>query len=407
MSTLLTNVGRLFTAGQPVLEHADVVIEEGSIAAVGKTGSLPVPPGAEPYDCLGGLLTAGLIDAHTHPIYPRPRLAEIAQRASGAPYQQIAAAGGGIAATVAETRGAPWDELERGLRTRLERWLEAGTTTVEAKTGYWLEREGELAAVRLLRRLADDPRLPSLVVTFLGAHDLPLEFAGERSDFVREVAGWAPDARREGARFADVFCDAGAFTVAESEHILGQARTAGLALRIHADELALTGGTLLAAQLGAVSADHLLCIGATEIAALAASSTVATLCPVTAVALGRKPPARALLDAGVPLALGSDHNPGTSGTTSMSLVVWLAITELGLSVEEGLAAATLGGSRSLGVPDRGQIAPGFLADLVLWEAEHEGAFAWNPGLHPLQVWRTGRATSTIPEGLSRGDPRLR
>lgn len=162
-----------------------------------------------------------------------------------------------------------------------------------------------------------------------------------------------------------------------------------MALRIHADELALTGGTELAIELGAVSADHLLRIGAAQIAALAGSLTVATLCPVTALAMGRTPPARELLAAGVPLALGSDHNPGTSGATSMSLIVWLAVTELGLSVEQALTAATQGGSLSLAMADRGRVAPGLAADLVLWDTDHEGGFAWSPELRPLQVWRAG------------------
>jgi imidazolonepropionase len=390
LNTLLSQVGRLFTAGRPVALGVDVLLGDDAILAVGGHGSLNVPAETGSYDCHGALLTAGLVDAHTHPIYPHPRLAEIAERAAGTSYAEIAARGGGIVATVRQTRAASWDELELGLRQRLRQWLLAGTTTVEVKTGYWLEREGELRAVRLARRLADDLWLPHLAVTFLGAHGLPEEFAGRRQEFIEEVASWCPDAHHEGARFADVFCDDGAFTVAEAELLLGRARTAGLALRIHADELALTGGALMAARVGVVSADHLLCIGATEIAALAGSSAVATLCPVTALTMGRTPPARELLAAGVPVALGSDHNPGTSGATTMSLIVWLAITELGLSVEQALSAATLGGALSLSLSDRGQILPGMAADLTLWDTDHEGAFAWNPDLRPLQVWRSGQ-----------------
>jgi imidazolonepropionase len=382
-------VGRLFTAGQPIAERIDVLIGAGSILAVGVSGSLDPPDECELYDCQGALLTAGLIDAHSHPVYARPRLAEISERSAGTSYQVIAARGGGIKATVQDTRDLPWEELELGLRDRLRRWLQSGTTTVEAKTGYWLERDGELQAVRLLRKLSTDAQLPALAVTFLGAHGLPQEFDGRRQDYVEEVGRWSPDAHREGARFADVFCDEGAFTVAESRQLLSSAREAGMALRIHADELALTGGTELAIELGAVSADHLLRIGAAQIAALAGSLTVATLCPVTALAMGRTPPARELLAAGVPLALGSDHNPGTSGATSMSLIVWLAVTELGLSVEQALTAATQGGSLSLAMADRGRVAPGLAADLVLWDTDHEGGFAWSPELRPLQVWRAG------------------
>jgi imidazolonepropionase len=228
-------------------------------------------------------------------------------------------------------------------------------------------------------------------VTFLGAHSVPAEFEFRRGEYVEAVASWNGEAKREGAKFGDVFCDQGEFTVSESARVLERARAAGLLLRVHADELALTGATQLAVDMGAVSADHLLRIGIAEIAALAGSSTVATLCPVTALSIGAKPPARELLAAGVPLALGSDHNPGTSGTTSMSLVIWLAVTELGLSVEQALTAATLGGSLSLALPDRGRVEPGMRADLVLWDTDHEGGFAWRPDLAPLEVWRAGQA----------------
>ena len=398
MNTLLTHVGRLFTSGQPVAQDVDVLLGAGSILAVGRSGRLAPPADVDTVDCQGALLTAGLVDAHTHPLYAHPRLAEIEERSAGVGYAQIAARGGGILATVRDTRQESWDALESGLRDRLHRWLHWGTTTVEAKTGYWLEQPGELQAVRLLRELSRVPHLPDLVVTFLGAHALPGEFVGRRREFIAEVAGWSRAAQHEGARFADVFCDEGAFTVGEARQLLLSAREAGLELRVHADELALTGGTRLAVELGAMSADHLLRIGAAEVAVLAQSGTVATLCPITALALGRTPPARELLAAGVPVALGSDHNPGTSGATSMSLVVWLATTELGLSVEQALTAATVGGARSLGLPDRGQVVAGKRADLVLWDTDHEGGFAWNPELRPLKVWRAG---TVLPQYDSR------
>ncbi|MCL4532097.1 MAG: amidohydrolase family protein, partial [Actinobacteria bacterium] len=200
---------------------------------------------------------------------------------------------------------------------------------------------------------------------------------------------WCPQAATAGADFADVFCDQGAFTVSESEAILLAARAAGLKLRLHADELGLTGGAQLAARLEAVSADHLLQIGAAEIEALAAAGTVATLCPVTAMSMGQLPPARQLLDRGVRIALGTDHNPGTSGATRMSLIVYLAITELHLSVAEAVEAATHGGAASLALVDRGSVRPGQLADLTLWKTDHEGAFAWDPGLEARAVWKAG------------------
>jgi imidazolonepropionase len=391
MSRLLVGIGRLFTAGRPVAENVDVLIDGESIREIGPTGSLAAPADAEVYECRGALLTPGLVDAHTHPVYARARLSEIAERSAGASYSEINRLGGGINATVRDTRAAPWDELEHHLRQRLERWLGSGTTTVEAKSGYWLEREGEMEGLRLLQRLSRDRSLPQLAVTFLGAHAIPPEFEGRRGDYVGAVGTWNAEAKRQGAKFCDVFCDEGAFTVAESAQVLRSALAAGLQLRVHADELELTGATQMAAGLGAVSADHLLRIGGGEIEALAGSSTVATLCPVTALSMGRTPPARELVGAGVPVALGSDHNPGTSGTTSMSLVVWLAVTELGLSVEQALKAGTWGGALSLALPDRGRVEPGMRADLVLWDTDHEGSFAWQPDLEPLQVWRAGQA----------------
>jgi len=392
MNHLLVGVGRLFSPGQPILENVDLLLEGELIRAIGPTGSLEVPADADFYNCRGALLTPGLIDSHTHPLYARARLPEIARRSTGVSYAEIARQGGGINATVRETRLAPWDQIEGELRQRLERWLGSGTTTVEAKTGYWLDRDGEIAAVRLLHRLSAQRTLPQLAVTFLGAHSIPVEFEGRRGEYVEAVASWNVEAKREGAKFCDVFCDQGAFTVAESALVLQRARAAGLSLRVHADELALTGATQMAVDLGAVSADHLLRIGTAEITALGRSSTVATLCPITALSMGANPPALELLGAGVPLALGSDHNPGTSGTTAMSLVVWLAVTELGLSVEQALTAATLGGSLSLDLPDRGRVEPGMRADLVLWDTDHEGGFAWQPDLTPLEVWRAGQVS---------------
>ncbi|MGO9196709.1 MAG: imidazolonepropionase [Acidimicrobiales bacterium] len=392
-TTLVRGIGRLFTSAGDVLEDAALTMEDGKIAWIGaEAGMDPKLAPDEEVDVGGALLTPGLVDAHTHPVYAGNRFAEIALRSAGASYSEIAATGGGIASTVAATRAASVDVLAQGLARRLEAWLGGGTTTVEAKTGYVLDESGEIKLVRLLSRPAGESGEggPAVEVTFLGGHAVGPEWAGDADGYSHAVASWCAAARAAGARHADVFCDEGYFTIAEARLMLESAKAAGLIPRIHADELACTGGAELAAELGCASADHLLRIDEAGIAALATSGVVATLAPVTALAMGRTPPARRLLEAGVTIALGSDHNPGTCGTTSMSFVVALAIAELGLSVAEALTAATAGGARSLRLADRGQVAKGLRADLVAWEADHEGAFAWSYGLAPSAVWLEGR-----------------
>ncbi len=272
---------------------------------------------------------------------------------------------------------------------RLRRWLEGGATTVEAKTGYHLEREGELEDTRILKRLSERADLPRIEVTFLAAHALPPERGAKLGKYAKQVAAWCQDARIAGARFCDVFCDQGYFSVGQSRLILNAAIAASLIPRIHADELARTGGSRLAAEVHAASADHLLRADRHDALALSRAGVVATLAPGTALSIGRLPPIKELTAAGAIIALGTDHNPGTCGITSMSLVVALAVGVFKLSVEAALIAATVGGAHSLSRSDRGVVARGMLADLVLWDAEHEGAFAWAYGLKPRQIWRGG------------------
>jgi imidazolonepropionase len=389
----LTNIGRLFT-GTPVgvIERAAVIVDEERIAWCGREGDEPLELlgyVSEDEDCGGGLVTAGLIDAHTHPVYAGDRMAEVAMRTAGAAYADIANAGGGIVATVKATRAASPESLEQGTALRLKRWLEGGATTVEAKTGYHLEHDGELESARILNRLGQRSDLPRIEVTFLAAHALPPDRGAKLGKYAKVAAGWCQEAYLAGARFCDVFCDRGYFSVGQSRHILKAAIEAKLIPRIHADELARTGGARLAAELHAVSADHLLCANRSDAVALARAGVVATLAPGTALSIGRLPPVKELTAAGAAIALGTDHNPGTSGITSMSLVVALAVGVFKMSAEQALLAATVGGARSISRSDRGAVAPSMLADLVLWDAEHEGAFAWAYGLKPRRVWRGG------------------
>lgn len=398
---LLTNIGRLWT-GSEVWSNAAILIQHDRIAWVGLAAELPSSlPGVihdivdvDQVENLGGaLVTPGLIDSHTHPVYAGNRWAELAMRSGGSSVAEIAAAGGGVSSTVTITRGTdPWT-LCSGVRERLRAWLASGTTTVEAKTGYHLTRDGELADVRLLRSLELEPGMPRVHVTFLPANVVPPEYFGRRNDYVDAVSTWCADAAAAGADSVDTFCDEGRFSAREAAWILNAGRSAGLQPRLHASGDGRTGAAMLAAELGCASADVLLGATLDDVKALASAGVAAVLCPATASDSRRQPPVRALLDSGVPVALGSDHSPGRNGITSMSLILSLAIANYGMSVTEALRAATVGGAQALRAPDRGSVARGRLADIVAWDADHEGAFAWSYGMTPARVWRGGEPVS--------------
>jgi len=394
---LLTNIGRLWT-GSEICSNAAILLHDERIAWVGPAAELPASiPGVihnivdvDEVENLGGaLVTPGLIDSHTHPVYAGNRWAELTMRSGGSSAAEIVAAGGGVASTVTITRGTdPWT-LCSGVRERLRAWVLNGTTTVEAKTGYHLTRDGELADVRLLRSLEKEPGMPRIHVTFLAANTVPPEFFGRRNDYVDAVGSWCADAAAAGAESIDAYCDDGRFTAREANWILSAGRAAGLQPRLHAGGNGQTGAAMLAAEIGCASADLLLGASDDDVAALARAGVVAVLCPATGWDSHGQPPVRALLDKGVPVALGSDHSPGGNGITSMPLVISLAIAAFGMSVTEALRAATLGGAQALRAPDRGAMARGRLADIVVWDADHEGAFSWSYGMKPVKVWRGG------------------
>ena len=354
-----------------------VLVIDGRIARVAAPDELErARPDARHIDCGGGLLMPGLVDSHTHAVFGRPRYEEQEMRAAGVPYMEIARRGGGIHASVRDVRHRSVEDLVDLAEARLRRLASYGTTTVEVKSGYGLTLDDEL---KLLRAIADvSARLRMRVVpTWLGAHEIPLEFR-ERGDggasyvklLVQEMLPAVTQAQL--ARFADVFCEPGVFTTGQARELLEASRSAGLGLKLHADELEPSGGAELAAELGAVSADHLAAISERGIAALAASSTVATLLPGTMVFLGRprQAPARALIDAGAAVALATDFNPGTSPTVNFPLMLTLGVSQLHLSVSEAIVAATVNGAAALNIADHvGQIAPGFSADLALFDCE--------------------------------------
>ncbi|MDB4907269.1 MAG: hypothetical protein JWO05_2053 [Gemmatimonadetes bacterium] len=376
-----------------------VAVQDGLIAAVGDERELRARyRKAAEVDCAQGVLTPAFVDSHTHAIFGAPRAAEHELRASGLDYMEIARRGGGIHASVRDLRARSEDALYELALPRLLALSATGVGTVEVKSGYGLTLEDEVKSLRVVARL--QATLPlRLVPTFLGAHEIPLEHRGSsasRREYVEQVVhDMIPLVAREGlAQFCDVFCETGVYSVEESRAILTAARQHGLGLKLHADELTACGGAELAAELRATSADHLAAVSDDGVRALAGAGTVATLLPATMLFLGkaRQAPARALIDAGVPLALATDFNPGTSPTLSFPLVLTLAVSQLRLSVAEALVAGTVNGAAALGLAhETGQLAPGFSADLALFHArDHRELPYWLGARLCERVWIRGK-----------------
>ena len=354
-----------------------------------------------------GVLFPGFVDCHTHAVFGAPRLDDHERRALGASYQQIAAAGGGILQSVRDVRSRTESELVALTRSRLVALRAHGSTTIEVKSGYGLELESELKQLRVIRRLAESDRL-QLVPTFLGAHEVPAEYRPRRSEYVRLIIEeMLPVVARERlARCCDVFCEPGVFDLAETRAILMAARAAGLDLKLHADELEGSEGAVLAAELGALSADHLAGISDAGIRALGASETVAVLLPATMSFLGRlrQAPARRLIEANAAVALATDFNPGSSPTPGLPFVMSLAVSQLGMRHAEAVLAATVNSAAALGVAaDRGQIAPGFVADLVACNVTDWREMAYWVGANLVTaVWTAGSACPPPPPPVSLG-----
>jgi imidazolonepropionase len=386
-----------------VVENAAVAIDGEVISAVGAQSDLEKQfPDAERIDCDGRVISPGLVDSHTHAIFGRARYEEQQLRAAGVGYMEIARRGGGIHSSVADLRKRSEDELYDLAVPRIQRLASYGSTTIEVKSGYGLSLDDELKSLRVIARLSRDLKI-RLVPTWLGAHEIPLEFRGSgpgRRDYVRLLIDEIlPAVVREGlARFADVFCEPGVFTLDETRAILEASRSAGLGIKLHADELEPHGGAELAAALGAVSADHLAAVSERGIAALAGSGTVATLLPGTMLFLGRdrQAPARALMDGGAAVALATDFNPGTSPTANFPLILTLGVSQLRMSVAEVFIAATVNGAAAIGIADKvGQLAPGFSADLALWDASDIREIPyWYGDRRCMGTWVRGKNTVT-------------
>jgi imidazolonepropionase len=383
-----------------VIPDGAVWVREGRIAAVGPYAGVKAQAvGAEVVE-IAGVLFPGFVDAHTHGVFGAARLADHERRARGMDYMAIAAQGGGILSSVRDARTRTAAELADLTARRVRLLLAHGTTTVEVKSGYGLDTETELRLLQVVGDLAAGP--PTLVPTFLGAHEVPLEYRERRGEYVRLlVEQMLPAVARQGiARFCDVFCEPGVFTPEESRRILEAARAHGMGLKLHADELDGSGGAELAATLGAVSADHLARASEAGVAALAASGTVAVLLPGTMLFLGRsdRAPARALIDRGGAVALATDFNPGTSPTPSLPLMATLGVSQLKMLPAEAVIAITVNGAAAVAeAGTRGQIAPGFRADLALAVVREWRELVYWYGANLItQVWVSGVACHPGP-----------
>ncbi len=358
-----------------VLEDAAVACAEGRIVAVGKTADVvaayPEAVAGRVVDARGRVLGPGFVDCHTHLPFAGTREMEFDARSRGESYEAIAAKGGGIRASVRHLRAATEDDLADSVTKRLARLLSQGTTTVEAKSGYGLSLESEQKQLRALRRAAESSPM-EIVPTFLGAHEVPDEHRARRDEYVELlVESMIPAIAREHlARYCDVFCDRGVFTVEESRRILLRGREFGLGVKLHADELADVGAAGLAAELGATSADHLLHSSPQGLRAMADAGVVAVLLPGTAFTLGLPyARARVMVEMGLPVALATDFNPGSTMSSSMPMAMTLAVTQMKLTPAEAWMAATVNAACAVGEGEHlGRVQPGYQADLVLFDA---------------------------------------
>jgi imidazolonepropionase len=391
---LIHSADRLYTCRGPaprrgeaqrqagLIEDAAIAASGGVIVAVGTTADVRkevrLAAGATVVDASGNTVLPGFVDPHTHLVYGGDRRDELQRRLAGATYAEIAAEGGGIVKTVRATRGAAEEQLVETALPRLAAMLRCGTTTVEIKSGYGLDTESELRMLRAIRTLG--ARQPiEISATFMGAHEVPIDYRARRDDYVRLVVDdMLPAVAAENlAEWCDVFCEQGVFTPDETRTILEAGVRHGLAPRVHADELALSGGSAIAARIGARSADHLIYVDASHAHLLAEAGVVATLLPAAAffLKLGRFAPARTLIEAGVAVALATDMNPGGGFSPSMPFVMTLAAFAMNMTLEEALVGATLNAAASLDRADRvgslefgkqmdAVVIDGTLADLV-------------------------------------------
>ena len=370
----LTNISQLVSYQSvsdtiQTMSNIEILIEGETIQEIGPT----VDNADEIVDCSGRLVTPGFVDPHTHPVFYKGREEEYTMRLAGASYQEIAENGGGILSSIKDVRNASEDELVERVKKRMTRFIKLGTTTVEAKSGYGLDTESELKSLRVLNRVNCDHPI-DIIPTSLGAHAFPPEFSDDPDGYVDLLCDeMIPAVGEQGiAQYCDVFCEKGYFSVEQSRRILETGKTYGLIPRLHADEFEDSGAAELAAEVGAVSADHLMAVSNDGISALKNGAVTATLLPGTTFFLGKQSyaPAEKLREAGISIALATDFNPGSSHLQSIPLMISLACSYLKLSVEEAFRAATWQSAITLNVHDKvGSLEVGKNADLVIWDLE--------------------------------------
>ena len=386
LSIKLDNIGCLTTIdsnGVKYIYDTSLLIEKDRIVAIGSGN------GEKTIDCKGKLVTPGFVDSHTHPIFLDLRSDEHRLRLSGATYEEIAENGGGIVSSVESVRTATTDQLYEKSISRIERFISLGTTTIEAKSGYGLDTESELKSLKVIEKINNNHPI-GIVPTFMGAHAFPKDFLENKEAFIKLICEeMIPAVHEQGiAKFIDVFCEEGYFSIDQSRKIIETGKSFGLKPRIHADEFNNFGASTLAGEIGSFSADHLMKIDSNGIKSLKENNVIATLLPGTTFFLNKSSyaPARKLIDSGVIVALATDFNPGSCHIQSMPFIITLAVMNMSMSIEEAFLGATINGAKALGLDSEiGSIEIGKKADIILWDISNLFEIPYYVTDHPIRA----------------------
>ncbi len=402
MNIFLKNIGQLVTVASHgkkaktgikmrelhIVKNASLHIENGLIKSIGADTAEKIPDGIEVIDVEGKTVLPGFVDSHTHTVFAGSREGEFAMRSEGKSYQEIADAGGGILSTMQATRGATKRELYKFAEQRLDAMLRHGTTTIEIKSGYGLSPDAEMKMLETISDLKRD-HYATIVATFLGAHAFPPEYQKDHAGYVDKICTYMLPyvAEKNLATFVDVFCEKGYFDLKQTEQIILEAKRLGLVPKVHADQLSALGGSELGAKLNAISVDHLERLDDIGISALKNSQTVATVLPGSSFFLNHPyAPARKIIDSGIPLAIATDFNPGSSMCYSMQMMMTLGCTQMHMTPEEAIVAATLNGAAALGLSDEvGSIEVGKQGDVVIYDVSDYRYIPYHFGVN--HVWK--------------------